>query len=102
MVGEIIPECRAKSSRNAEHDQIGMVGDIIADSRATSTGIRTHQLFHRDQPETTETSFGEGAMQSCREAQPPRSLGAEDGRTGRPFGDLEPTELTIALASRLP
>jgi hypothetical protein len=28
--GEIIPEWRAKSSWNAERDQIGMVGDIIA------------------------------------------------------------------------
>src|SRR6201987_4821748 len=65
-------------------------------------GLSTRQLFHGDQAETTEASFGEGAMQSFREAQPPGSLGAEDGRTGRPFGDLEPTELTIALASRLP
>src|SRR6266404_9474281 len=65
-------------------------------------GLSAHQLFHGDQAETTEASFGEGAMQSFREAQPPRSLGAEDGRTGRPFGDLEPTELTIAPASRLP
>jgi hypothetical protein len=40
MPGEIIPECRAKSSRNAERHQIGMVGDISADSRATSPGIR--------------------------------------------------------------
>src|SRR5262249_38710539 len=39
--GEIIPEWRAKSSWNAERDQIGMVGDIIANSRATSPGIRT-------------------------------------------------------------
>src|SRR5271170_6555388 len=38
--GDIIPERRAKSSRNAERDQIGMVGDIIPDSRATSPGIR--------------------------------------------------------------
>jgi hypothetical protein len=38
--GEIIPEWWAKSSRNAERDQIGMVGDIIPDSRATSPGIR--------------------------------------------------------------
>jgi hypothetical protein len=37
---DIIPEWRAKSSRNAERDQIGMVGDIIADLRATSPGIR--------------------------------------------------------------
>ena len=39
-LGDIIPECRAKSSRNAGRDQIGMVGDIIVDSRATSPGIR--------------------------------------------------------------
>jgi hypothetical protein len=37
--GDIIPECRAKSSRNTERHQIGMVGDIIADSRATSPEI---------------------------------------------------------------
>src|SRR3984893_3328672 len=42
--GDIIPECRAKSSRDAERDQIGMVGDIIADSRATSPGIRNRLL----------------------------------------------------------
>src|SRR5260370_21043492 len=65
-------------------------------------GLSARQLFHGKQSQTTEASFGEGAMQSFREAQPPRSLGAEDGRTGRPFGDLEPTELTIALSSRLP
>src|SRR4051794_3551726 len=65
-------------------------------------GLSTHQLFHRKQTQTTEASFGEGAMQRFRRAQPPWSLRAEDGRTGRPFGDLEPTELTIALASRLP
>jgi hypothetical protein len=35
------PQWRAKSSRNAERDQIGMMGDIIPDSRATSPGIRT-------------------------------------------------------------
>jgi hypothetical protein len=39
--GEIIPEWRAKSSWNAERDQIGTGGDIIANSRATSPGIRT-------------------------------------------------------------
>src|SRR5712691_8198349 len=65
-------------------------------------GLSTSQVFHGKQSQTTEASFGEGAMQSFREAQPPRSLGAEDGRTGRPFGDLEPTELTIALTARLP
>src|ERR1700736_252148 len=39
-----IPGSRAKSSRNAERDQIGMVGDIIADSRATSPGIRKRKV----------------------------------------------------------
>src|SRR5437868_11263845 len=65
-------------------------------------GLSARQLFHGKQSQTTEASFGEGAMQSFREAQPPRSLWAEDGRTGRPFGDLEPTELAIALTARLP
>src|SRR3984893_12222536 len=65
-------------------------------------GLSTRQLFHGKQTQTAEASFGEGAMQRFREAQPPRSLWAEDSRTGRPFGDLEPTELAIALASRLP
>ena len=37
--GDFIPEWRAKSSRNAERDQIGMVGEIIPESRATSVGI---------------------------------------------------------------
>src|SRR5215468_8247603 len=38
---DIIPEFRAKSSWNAERDQIGMLGEIIPDSRATSPGIRS-------------------------------------------------------------
>src|SRR6266478_2812038 len=65
-------------------------------------GLSTRQLFHGDQTQTTEARFGEGAMQRFREAQPPRSLWAEDSRTGRPFGDLEPPELAIALTARLP
>src|SRR5271166_5053510 len=47
--GDIIPEWRAKSSRNAERDQIGLVGDIISDSRATSPGIRTLFFSEREQ-----------------------------------------------------
>src|SRR2546425_3901214 len=58
-------------------------------------GLSTRQLFHGDQTQTTEARFGEGAMQRFREAQPPRSLWAEDSRTGRPFGDLKPPELAI-------
>ena len=37
--GDIILEQRAKSSRNTERHQIGLVGDLIPDSRATSLGI---------------------------------------------------------------
>src|SRR5439155_25003853 len=43
-------------------------------------GLSAHQLFHGKQAQTTEASFGKGAMQSFREAQPPGSLWAEDGR----------------------
>src|SRR5215208_719410 len=39
--GDFIPEWRAKSSRNAERHQIGMPGEIIPESRATSVGIST-------------------------------------------------------------
>ena len=35
---DIISEWLAKSSRSAERHQIGLVGDIIPDSRATSLG----------------------------------------------------------------
>src|SRR5690242_1439930 len=45
-------------------------------------GLSTRQLFHGKQTQTTEANFGEGAMQRFREAQPPRSLWAEDSRTG--------------------
>src|ERR1700736_1306158 len=65
-------------------------------------GLSTHQLFHRKQTQTTEASFGEGAMQRFRRAQPPWSLWAENGRTGRPFGDVKASELAIALTARLP
>src|ERR1700754_2478075 len=41
-------------------------------------GLSTHQLFHRKQTQTTEASFGEGAMQRYRRAQPPWSLWAEN------------------------
>jgi putative transposase len=65
-------------------------------------GLSVHQLFHGKQPETCEACFGEGAVQCFRRTQPPRSLRAEDGRTGRPLRDFEPTKLTVALSSRLP
>jgi hypothetical protein len=53
---EIIPEWRAKSSWNAERDQIGMVGDIIADSRATSPGIRTSDVARGTVPHARANS----------------------------------------------
>jgi hypothetical protein len=62
MLSDIIPQWRAKSSRNAGRDQIGMVGDIIADSRATFPGIRTLAVG---------TASG-GSMPNCRAA--PRRL----------------------------
>ena len=65
-------------------------------------GLSTRQLFHGKQAQTTEARFSEAAMQSFREAQPPMSFLAEDSRTGRSFGDLEPTEFAIALTARLP
>src|SRR5215467_11625013 len=65
-------------------------------------GLSIHQLFHWGQAQTTETGFGEATVQGFREAQPPGSLWAEDGRTGRAFGDIEATEFTIALAACLP
>ena len=65
-------------------------------------GLSTRQLLHWEQAQTTETGFGEAAVQGFRETQLPRTLWAEDGRTGRPFGDIETTEVTIALVPRLP
>src|SRR5271155_6074043 len=70
MPGEIIPECRAKSSRNAERHQIGMLGDIIADSRATSPGIRSYS--------SPEDLLGEeGLFKQLKKRLLERALGAE-------------------------
>jgi hypothetical protein len=44
--GDIIRERWAKSSQNAERHQIGLAGDIIPDSRATSSGNQ-----HSNEPE---------------------------------------------------
>jgi hypothetical protein len=65
-------------------------------------GLSNHQPLRWEQAQTTETGFGEAAVQGFREAQSPRSLWAKDGRAGRPFGDIEAAEFTIALAARLP
>ncbi len=40
------------------------------------------------QTQTMEASFGEGPVQSFAEADPPRTLGAEDGFARQPFGDI--------------
>src|SRR5271163_2478357 len=53
--GDIIPEWRAKSSRNAERDQIGTVSDMISDSRATSPGIRMLEEERRRNDELQHT-----------------------------------------------
>ena len=65
-------------------------------------GLSTRQFLHWRQSETTETGFGEAAVQGFRKAQPPRSLWAENGRTGRAFGNFEATEFTVPLAAGLP
>ena len=65
-------------------------------------GLSADERLHEEQPETTETGVGKGAVQRVREAQPPGSLRAEDGRIGRAFGDPEPTQLAVAPAARLP
>src|SRR4051794_17943723 len=65
-------------------------------------GLSAHKRLHRRQAQTGEASFGEGAVQSFHGAQPPGSLGAEDSRTGQPFGDLEAAKFPISPAARLP
>ena len=49
-------------------------------------GLSIHVL-HGWQTQTTEASFGEGPVQGFTEADPPRTLGAEDGFARQPFGD---------------
>src|SRR3954451_2502124 len=65
-------------------------------------GLSVYQLFHGEEAQTGEASFGEGAVQSFHGAQPPGSLRAEDSRTGQPFGDLETAKFPISPAARLP
>src|SRR3954468_3549870 len=62
-------------------------------------GLSVHQLCHRRQAQTFEARVGEGAVHSVREAEPPRSLGAEDGLAGRPLRDVETTKFTISPAT---
>jgi hypothetical protein len=49
-------------------------------------GLSIHVL-HGWQTQTTEVSFGEGPVQGFAEADPPRTLGAEDSFARQPFGD---------------
>ena len=65
-------------------------------------GLSTRHRFHGKQPMTLEAFVGEGAVQRARRTQPPWSLRAEDGRTGRPLRHLEATKFLVASASRLP
>src|SRR6516164_6160872 len=65
-------------------------------------GLSIHQFLHGKQSQTAETGVGEGAVQGFREAQPPRALWAEDGRTGRPLRDPEATKFAVALTARFP
>src|SRR4051794_28510217 len=65
-------------------------------------GLSVYQLFHGEEAQTGEASFGEGPVQSFHGAQPPGSLRAEDSRTGQPFGDLETAKFPISPAARLP
>src|SRR5271169_1629701 len=62
--GDFIPECRAKSSRNSERHQIGMVGEIIPESRATSPGIRTYLLERGLIRQEQRSLFGRSARAS--------------------------------------
>jgi hypothetical protein len=65
-------------------------------------GLSIDQFLHGEQAPLAKAGGGEGTMQGFRGTQPPRSLWAEDGRTGRAFGDIEATELAIALTTCLP
>src|SRR3954467_9112630 len=65
-------------------------------------GLSVYQLFHGEEAQTGEASFGEGPVQSFHGAQPPGSLRAEDSRTGQPFGDLEAAKFPVSPAARLP
>src|SRR4029077_20231936 len=55
----------ATSSWNAERDQIGMPSEIIADSQATSPGIRRHAVLALDVPPEAQESGG-AELQAAR------------------------------------
>src|SRR3954451_3191096 len=65
-------------------------------------GLSARQRLHGKQSKPLEASVGKGSMQRVRRTQSPRSLRAEDGRTGRLLGDIQVTELLVTSASRLP
>src|SRR6188472_3403555 len=65
-------------------------------------GLSARQRLHGKQSKTVEAFVGEGPVQGARRTQSPRSLWAEDGRTGHLLGDLQATKLLVAPAARLP
>src|SRR5208283_4742121 len=58
--------------------------------------IKRSRLAHERQTQTTKARFGEGAMQSLAEAEPPRTLWAEDGFARQPFGDLKAAQFAVS------
>jgi hypothetical protein len=62
-------------------------------------GLSIDQFLYGEQVQSAKAGVGEGTMQGFRRAQPPASLWAEDGRTGRPLWDIEATELVITLTT---
>src|SRR5881275_3087345 len=64
--------------------------------------VSARQRLHGKQSKTFEAFVGEGPVQGARRTQSPRSLWAEDGRTGHLLGDLQATKLLVAPAPRLP
>src|SRR3954452_8154525 len=103
---------RPSSSRLVARTLIGIGGPLtrppLPHHRAYGSvprrfgGLSVYQLFHGEEAQAGEASFGEGAVQSFHGAQPPGSLRAEDSRTGQPFGDLEAAKFPVSPAARLP
>src|SRR5271167_3122537 len=65
-------------------------------------GLSAHQGLHGEQSMILEAFVAEGAVHRARRAQPPRSLWAEDSRTGHLVRDPEAAEFLVAPAARLP
>src|SRR3954452_11113403 len=65
-------------------------------------GLSGSHLLQGEQPHLLEAGLGEGAVEGAGGTEPPRPLGAEDGRTGRLLPHAETSQLLIAPAPRLP